>query len=46
MSSVAVRMYMREERRRIWKQQKEKREGKNIRGGKEGSDIGKEGIRK
>ena len=36
---------MREERR-IWRQQKEKREGKSIRGGKEGSDIGKEGIRK
>lgn len=30
----------------MWRQQKEKREGKNIRDGKEGSDLGKEGIRK
>lgn len=29
----------------IWRLQKEKRDGKNIRGGK-GSDIGKEGVRK
>lgn len=37
---------MREGRRIIiWRLQKEKRDGKNMRGGK-GSDIGKEGVRK